>query len=151
MLPYRLYYSWLACGSAEQRSSIATQLWFRPLAPTSEFPQQSSVLVSLVFSGCFSGLASYRHGCSAFPIDGSREQLLDGDKKCDLRCFHPTFHCSQVQREVERTSQNSFTQRCCPALWFQWFNHRPAPTEPRVYHFILPTEALISSLEPVMK
>lgn len=78
-------------------------------------------------------------------IDGSREQLLDRDKKCDLRCFHPTFHCALVQREMERTSQNSFIQRCCPALWFQWLNHRSAATEPRVYHNILPSETLISS------
>lgn len=106
-------------------------------------------------SGCFSGLTPHWLRCSVFPaplytVDGSRVQLLNGDKTCDLRCFHPSFHCSQVQRVVERTSQNSFTQRCCPAMWFQWLNQGPAATEPQVYHPILPSETLISSLEPVM-
>lgn len=127
MLAYRLCYS---CGSAQRRSSITAQLWYRPLAPASMFLQLSSLLVSLIFSGWFSGLTPHRLSCSVFPdplyaVDGSRVQLLNGDKKCDLRCFHPTFYCVWVQHEVERTSQSSFTQRCCPVMWFQWLNQSP--------------------------
>lgn len=51
----------------------------------------------------------------------------------------PPFYCSRVQREVDRTSQNSLNQRCSYILWFQWLNHRSAPTEPRVYHPLPPS------------
>lgn len=74
-------------------------------------------------------------------IDGSREQLLDGDKKHDARGSHSTFYHSRGQREVEGTSQNSLNQRCFHVLWFQWLNHRPAPTEPCVPHPIPPSES----------
>lgn len=93
----------------------------------------------LVFQGWFrTGMAAVCFWLLS--IDGSRKQLLDGDKKRDVRGSHSTFYHSRVQREVEGTSQNSLNQRRFHVLWFQWLNHRPAPTEPCVPHPIPPSE-----------
>lgn len=53
MLAYRLCCSMWECTAEHIHSYSAV---YRPLAATSKFLQQSSVLVSIIFSGCFSAL-----------------------------------------------------------------------------------------------
>lgn len=109
-------------GMLECTTEVIHNYW--AVVNASLFPWQSSVLVWLIFSGSFSRLTS-----GSSPVDDSRVELLDGDKKSDRRCFHSTFQGSRVQGEVERISQNSFKQRRSRALWFLWLNYRPVPRE----------------------
>lgn len=109
-----------------------------PLPPTLQvtmavFGVGVSHIFRLVFQGWLhAGMATVCF--QLLSIDGSREQLLHGDKERNARCSHSTFYRCRVQREVDRTSQNSLNRRCSYVLWFQWLNHRSAPTEPCVCH-----------------